>query len=147
MNCHHPPAAFSVTVTFWPPAFLLLLSSPRAAPGSRGNSAGLRGPPRRWLLAGLSPGGVTGTQSWGWAGAVGPIRTLSLPGPREPPSILGLGGFGMDPGTLNQHGTDPSMGTGGGFGKPSWVLPALPPSCPAAGVPQSRSCPPAQMEV
>lgn len=43
----------------------------------------------------------------------------------------------MEPESLNRHGTNPSIRTGRGFGKPSWALLASTlPACPAAGVPQ-----------
>lgn len=45
----------------------------------------------------------------------GPIRALSLSGPWEPPPIPELGSFGMEPGSPNQHRTDPSIGNGQRF--------------------------------
>lgn len=56
----------------------------------------------------------------------------------------------MEPRSLNQHGTDPSIRTGKfreGFGKLYQALPASPPACLAVGVLQSRSRPPALMKL
>ena len=119
--------------------------------------AAIQGQRRRSLPAGLSARGwVNGDAELALSWCCGSPRAgkgqvtsvpCHLPGPWKPPSILELGGFGMEPGSLNQHGTDPSIRTGRGFGKPSRALPALPLACPAMGVLQSRSHPLALMKL
>lgn len=69
-----------------------------------------------------------------------PFTPCHLPRSRESPLIWELGAFGMEPDSLNQHGTNSSASSSGSFGKASQDLMTLPHTCLALVVPQSHSC-------
>lgn len=70
-----------------------------------------------------------------------PFPPHHLRTPWESPSIRELGSFGMEPGSLNQHGTNPSGSSGRDFGNSPQDLLTLPQTCSAWRVPQSHSRP------